>query len=117
MGDREDNVSTSQIKPCADGAAIPHRRKQPDPAAPPKRVRFNLATASPPAAPGTVFPGKPAWFFACPGEASLSRYPQRNRGPPAWQQDYTFYAASRDQEDGGSSVGTLRQSCLHEYST
>jgi hypothetical protein len=108
MGDREDNVSTSRLKPSA-GAADP-RREQPAPAAPPKRVLFNLTPASPPAAadPRTVFPGKPARFFARPGEASSSSYPQRNRGPPAWQQDYTFFVASRDQEAGGSSVGTLR---------
>ncbi len=120
MGDREDNVSNSRLKPCAGGAAIPLAapprrgrpwREQPAPAAPPKRVRFNLAPASPPAAadPGTVFPGTPARFFARPGEASSGRYPQRNRGPPAWQRDYTFFAASRDQEAGESSVGTLRQ--------
>ena len=28
-------------------------------------------------------------------------------------QYYTFFAASRDQEAGGSSVGTLGQGCLH----
>ena len=93
------------------------RQEQPDPAAPPKRVRFNLGPASPPAAadPGTVFPGKPARFFARPGEASSSRYLQRNRGPPAWQRNYTFFDASCDQEAGGSSVGTLRQGCLHPF--
>jgi hypothetical protein len=116
---------------CRPGAAIPtaapprhcrSRREQPAPEAPPKPVRFNLAPTSPPAAadPGTIFPGKPARFSARSGEASPSRYPQRNRGPPAWQWDYTFFAASRDQEAGGSSVGTLRQGCytpLHTTST
>ncbi len=66
--------------------------------------------------PWNRFPGKPAKFFARPGEASSSRYLQRNRGLPAWQRDYTFFAASRDQEAVGSSVGTLQQGCLHEYS-
>jgi hypothetical protein len=120
LGDREDNVSTSRLKPCTGGATIPKAappprsrpcREQPAAAMPPKGVRFNLAPTPPPAAadPGTVVPGKPARFFARPGEESLSRYSQRNRGPPAWQQDYTFFAASRNQEAGGSSVGTLRR--------
>ncbi len=94
------------------------RREQTAAAAPPKRIRFNL-TPTPPPAPadlGTVFPGKPAMFFARPGEASSSRYPQRNRGPPAWQRDYTFFAANRDQEAGGSSVATLRKGCLRPSS-
>jgi hypothetical protein len=68
----------------------------------------------PPAAadPGTFFPGKPARCFARPGEAYSSRYPQRNRRLPAWHQDYTFFAASRDQEAGGSSLGTPCRGCL-----
>jgi hypothetical protein len=45
-------------------------------------------------------------------EPSSSRYPQCNPGPPACQRDYTFFAASRDKEAGGSSVGTLLRSCL-----
>ncbi len=62
------------------------------------------APTPPPAAsdPGTVFPGKPARCFARPGEAYSSRYPQRNRRLPAWQRDYTFFAAGRDQEAGGA---------------
>jgi transposase InsO family protein len=64
---------------------------------PTMRSRFNL-TPTPPAAadPGTVFPATTARFFARPGEASSSCYPQHNRRPPAWQRDYTFFAASRD---------------------
>jgi hypothetical protein len=31
--------------------------------------------------------------FAHAGEASSSRYPQRNRMPPTWQRDYTFFGA------------------------
>jgi hypothetical protein len=125
LGNREDNVSTSRLKPCTGGAAVPTaapprrgwpRRKLP--AAPPKRVRFSLAPTPQPAAadPGTVFPGKPPRFFARPGEAYSSRYPQRNRGPPAWQWDYTFFAARRDQEAGGSSVATPQKSCLRPSS-
>jgi hypothetical protein len=76
----------------------------------PKHVCFNLTPIPPAAAdPGTFFLGTPARFFACPGEASSSRYLQHNRGQPAWQQDYTFFAASCDQEAGGSSVGTPPQ--------
>jgi hypothetical protein len=106
------------LKPCTSGSSIPtamppwHGRPLLDP--PPKRIRFNFTPTPPGAAdPGTGFLGTPARFFACPGEASSSCYPQRNRGPPAWQRgDYTFFSASRDQEAGGSSVGTPCKGCL-----
>jgi hypothetical protein len=55
-------------------------------------------------------------FFARPGEASSSHYPQRNRGPPAWQQDYTIFGASRNREAGGSSLGTPGKGCLRPSS-
>jgi hypothetical protein len=72
----------------------------------PKHVRFNLTPVPPAAAdPGTVFPGTPARFFTRPGEASSSRYLQHNCG----QRDYNFFAASRNQEAGGSTVGTPSQ--------
>jgi hypothetical protein len=64
--------------------AVPPRHGQPRRDPQPKRIRFNL-TLPAVADPGTVFLGTPARFFARPGEASSSRYPQRNRGPPAWQ--------------------------------
>jgi hypothetical protein len=110
LGNREDNVSTSRLKPCTGGAAAP--TAAPPQCSrpcrePPKHVRFNLTPTPQPVAadPGTIFPGKPARFFARPGEASSSRYPQRNRGPPAWQWNYTFFAASRDQEAGVELCG------------
>jgi hypothetical protein len=90
LGNRGDNISTSRLKPCTGGAAVPTaapswrgRPCREPPAPPPKRVRFNLAPTPQPAAadPGTVFPGKPARFFACPGEASSSREATVGRPP------------------------------------
>ncbi len=111
-------VSTSRLKPCIRGATIPMAappRKQPAAAAPPKLVCYNLAPTPPPAAadPGTIFfPGKPARFFAHPGEASSSR--------PATQPQATHLATRLhllrcDQEAGGSSVGTLCPCSHHEF--
>jgi hypothetical protein len=96
------------------GGAMPARQDLPAAAGLPKRVSFNLTPTPLPVAadPGTVFPGKPTRFFARPGEVSSSRYPQCNRGPPAWQRDFTFFATSRSKEAGGSSVGTPHRGCL-----
>ncbi len=98
MGDRED-IS----RPQALHRRLLHRGAtlaQLDPT--PNRVRFNF-TPPPPAAadPGTVFLGTLAGFLARPGEASSSRYPKRNRGPPAWQRgDYTFSAIAATKKLG-----------------
>ena len=98
--------STTPAQPAPPGTAR-HRRAA-------KPVHLKLAPTPPPAVadPGTVFPGKPVRFFARPGEASSSRYPQGNRGLPAWQRDYTFFAASNSLEAGGSSVDAPQKSCL-----
>ncbi len=112
MGDKEDNISTSCFKPCTTTAVPPQhdqpRRELPNNAALPKRVGFNIVPAPLPVAADseTIFPGKPARCLACTEESSSSRYPHGRRGAPAWQLDYTFFAASRDQEARGSSVGT-----------
>jgi hypothetical protein len=121
MSDKEDNIS--RLKFYTSGSSTPTaappqrgrpRQEPPTVAAPPKRMCFNLAPPLPAAAdPGTVFPGMPAMFFAPAREASSSRYPQRNSRPPAWQQDYTFFAASCDKEVGRSSHLTVL-SLLHD---
>ncbi len=127
MGDREDNVSTSRLKPCAAGAAIPTaapprcsrpHREQPPPAAPPKRVRFNLAPTSPPAAadPGTVFPGKPARFFARPCQGKHLEAATRNATagrPPGNGTTHSSPLAATKKLGGALWAGTLRQGCLH----
>ncbi len=46
-------------------------------------------------------------FFACAVEASSSRYLQLNRGQPAWQWHYTFFATSCYKEAGWSSHLTV----------
>jgi hypothetical protein len=94
MGDREDNTSTSLLKPFTSSTATstgaPLTRGQPrwdtpNSLAPTKGVCFNLMPAPLCAAAdsGTIFPSMPTRFFACPEEASSSCYQQRNRGPPA----------------------------------
>jgi hypothetical protein len=86
-------------------------------AVPPKCICFTFAPTSMPAAADSMFPGLPARFFGCPEEASSTRYLQSNRRPLTWQRDYTFIAASCDQEAGGSSVGAcLYPLSHHEYS-
>jgi hypothetical protein len=50
----------------------PHRR----------RVRFDLTPQPAAADSGTVFPAQPGRFFERPEEATKSRYPRRQRGPP-----------------------------------
>jgi hypothetical protein len=121
IGDKQDNISTSRLKPCSSSAptAEPPKRGRPklpvaDPPPPPtpkrgrKRVRFLLTPQLPAAADsGTVFPATPGRFFARPEEASTRRYPQRTRGPAHWLQDFTFLAAHHNQEAGGTSVDGL----------
>ncbi len=103
MGDREESIARSLQKRL-------HHPKAPD-------GRCVLVTVTPQPMPGaadsgTVFPGTPARFFACPEKALASWCLQCNRRPPACQQDYTFFTASCDQEATGSSVGAPPQSYI-----
>jgi hypothetical protein len=69
---------------------------------------LHLLLSTPPPAVAdskTAFPGMPARFLACSEKALSSCYPRFHRGTPAWQLDYIFFAANRDQEAGGRSVG------------
>jgi hypothetical protein len=80
MGNREDNVSTSRLKPCAGGAAIPM-------AAAPRRDR--------------PLPG----FLHAQGKHLQAATRNATGGHPRWQRDYTFFAASHDQEARGEHCG------------
>jgi hypothetical protein len=117
----------SRHKPCTSRFTTPTaapplrsqpRRDMPTTAVLPKRIHFNLTPVSQPTVDDseTVCPGTPARFFACPVEASSSLYLQRNRGLPTWQLDSTIFAASRDQENRGGSVGAPCRGCLSTYS-
>jgi len=101
IGGKEDSISTSRLKPCSSSTptAAPPTRGRPrlhpiaDPPPPPtlrrrRRVRFNLPPAA--ADSGTVFPVQPDRFFERPEEATNSRYPRRQRGPPPHLRDYNF---------------------------
>ncbi len=81
MGDRED-ISTSRLKPCTGGTSIPTAWPAPEGNARRPSASASTSQLHHRQNPGTVFPGKPARFFARPGEASSSSYPQHNRGPP-----------------------------------
>jgi hypothetical protein len=114
LGDREDNVSTARLKPCTGGAAVPISGTDRRPSASASTLRpchrQRQLTLEP------FFLASLPGFFARPGEASSSRNPHCNRGPPAWQLDYTFFAANRNQEAWESSVGTPRKGCLRPSS-
>jgi hypothetical protein len=113
IGGKEDNVSTSRLKPCSSStptASLPARGRPwlhpaVDPPPPPtrerRRVRFDLTPQPAAKDSGTVFPAQPCRFFERPGEATKSRYPRRQRGPPPGLKDYSFFLSHRDQEAGG----------------
>ena len=71
-----------------------------------RRVRFDLTPQPAAADSGTVFPAQPCRFFESPEEATKSRYPRRQRGPPAALTDYvySFSLSHLDQEAGGTYV-------------
>jgi hypothetical protein len=121
IGAKEDQVSTSRLKPCSASTptASPPTRGRPrlhiaaDPPPPPtpprrerRRVRFDLTPQPAAADSGTVFPAQPSRFFVRPEEATKSRYPRRQRGPPAALTDYvySFSLSHLDQEAGGTYV-------------
>ena len=108
----------SRLKPCSASTptATPPTRGRPrlhiapDPPPPPpppsrerRRVRFDLTPQPAAADSGTVFPAQPCRFFERPEEATKSRYPRRQRGPPP-DLAYSFLPAHRDQEAGGTYV-------------
>ena len=118
IGAKEDQVSTSRLKPCSASTptATPPTRGRPrlhiapDPPPPPpppsrerRRVRFDLTPQPAAADSGTVFPAQPCRFFERPEEATKSRYPRRKRGPPP-DLAYSFLSSRRDQEAGGTYV-------------
>ena len=109
IGDKEDNVSTSRLKPCtttAEPTATPPQRGRPPlPAGqqrPPviKRVQFTLPPLPAAADSGTVFPGTPARFFARPEHTSTRRNPHPTSRP--WHTDYTFLAHFATKKLGGA---------------
>ncbi len=116
MGGKEDKVSTSCLKPCSPSTptATPLTRARPrlhptaDPSPPPtperRQVRFDLTPQPAAADSGTVFPTQPGRFFERPEEATKSRYPCRQCGPPPGLKDYSFFLSHRDQEAGGTYV-------------
>jgi hypothetical protein len=93
IGAKEDQVSTSRLKPCSSSTptASPPTRGRPrlhtaDPPPPPRRerrwVRFHLTPQPATADSGTVFPAQPGRFFAHPEEATKSRTSADNAGRP-----------------------------------
>ena len=110
IGGREDNVSTSRLKPCTTAseptATPPRRGRPPKPTGPqqppPKRVRFTLPTPTATADSGTVFPDNTARFFARPEHATARRNPHRSSRPPPWHTDFTFLAHSATKKLGGA---------------
>jgi hypothetical protein len=94
IGGKEDQVSTSHLKPCSSSTptASPPTRGRPrlqpaaDPPPPPtrerRRVRFDLTPQPAAADSGTVFPAQPCRFFERPEEATKSRYPADSAGRP-----------------------------------
>ncbi len=105
IGGKEDNASTSRLKPCSSStltASPPARPWLHTAADPPPRVRFDLTPQPAAADSGTVFPAQPCRFFECPEEATKSCYPRRQCGPPPGLKDYSFFLSHRDQEAGGT---------------
>jgi hypothetical protein len=124
LGNREDNVSTSRLKPCTGGAAVPT-------AAPPWRGRpcREPTARRPSVSASTSRPHhshrkltlEPFFLASLPGflhaqGKHLQATTRNATGPPAWQWDYTFCAASRDQEAGRSSVAIPQKSWLRPSS-
>jgi hypothetical protein len=119
MGDKEESVP---LKPCnsmaANPTAIPlahgsprfnhwllyqHREHTSGAAHVTPFDPFKLTLLLRPATvdSGTIFPGTPARFFACPTEVpSTSRCPLCNRRQPPLRGGYIFLVASHDQEAG-----------------
>ena len=116
IGAKEDQVSTSRLKPCSSSTPTaspptpgrPRLHTAANPLPPPprrerRRVPFDLTPQPAAADSGTVFPAQPCRFFERPEEATKSRYPRRQRGPPP-DLAYSFLPAYRDQEAGGTYV-------------
>jgi hypothetical protein len=94
--DPRTSPAAHRCRPAAAELPPPNRKR--------RRVRFDLTPQPAAADSGTVFPAQPCRFFERPEEATKSRYPRRQCGPPPALKDYSFFLSHRDQEAEGTYV-------------